>query len=138
MGGCTQVICRYCTILRKELEHWRIWVPMWGGVLGCPGIRPPLILRDNYSQFFKELQTTDLSVLLCDVKTQTTSGMGENICKSSTAKGLMSTLYKEIQLTLFSIVAVVVCIPTNSVRGFPFLHTLSSIYCLQTFGQQPF
>ena len=31
---------------------------------------------------------------------------------------------------LFSIVAVLVCIPTNSVRGFPFLHTLSSIYCL--------
>ena len=30
----------------------------------------------------------------------------------------------------FSIVAVLVCIPTNSVRGFPFLHTLSSIYCL--------
>ena len=27
--------------------------------------------------------------------------------------------------TLFSIVAVLVCIPTNSVRGFPFLHTLS-------------
>ena len=27
-------------------------------------------------------------------------------------------------------VAVLVCIPTNSVRGFPFLHTLSSIYCL--------
>ena len=23
-----------------------------------------------------------------------------------------------------------VCIPTNSLRGFPFLHTLSSIYCL--------
>ena len=32
--------------------------------------------------------------------------------------------------TLFSIVAVLVCIPTNSVRRFPFLHTLSSIYCL--------
>ena len=31
--------------------------------------------------------------------------------------------------TLFSIVAVLVCIPTNSVRGLPFLHTLSSI-CL--------
>ena len=29
--------------------------------------------------------------------------------------------------TLFSIVAVLVCIPTNSVRGFSFLHTLSSI-----------
>ena len=25
---------------------------------------------------------------------------------------------------------VLVCIPTNSVRGFPFLPTLSSIYCL--------
>ena len=36
---------------------------------------------------------------------------------------------KEIS-TLFSIAAVLVCIPTNSVRGFPFLHTLSSIYCL--------
>ena len=31
---------------------------------------------------------------------------------------------------VFSIVAVLVYIPTNSVRGFPFLHTLSSIYCL--------
>ena len=26
--------------------------------------------------------------------------------------------------------AVLVCIPTNNVREFPFLHTLSSIYCL--------
>ena len=32
--------------------------------------------------------------------------------------------------TLFSIVAILDCIPTNSVRGFPFLHTLSSMYCL--------
>ena len=31
---------------------------------------------------------------------------------------------------LFSIVAVSIYIPTNSVWGFPFLHTLSSIYCL--------
>ena len=31
---------------------------------------------------------------------------------------------------MFSIVAVLVCIPTNSIRGFPFLHTLSSIYLL--------
>ncbi|CAI9155653.1 unnamed protein product [Rangifer tarandus platyrhynchus] len=38
-------------------------------------------------------------------------------------------VFKEIS-TLFSIVAVLVCIPTNSVRGFPFVHTLSSIYCL--------
>ena len=39
---------------------------------------------------------------------------------------------------LFSIVDVLVCIPTNSVRGFLFLHILSSIYCLQTFGSQSF
>ena len=32
--------------------------------------------------------------------------------------------------TLFSIMAIPVSIPTNSVRGFPFLQTLSSIYCL--------
>ena len=32
--------------------------------------------------------------------------------------------------TLFSIVAVLVCILNNNVRGFPFRHTLSSIYCL--------
>ena len=33
--------------------------------------------------------------------------------------------------TVFSIVAVLVCIiPTNSVIVFPFLHALSSIYCL--------
>ena len=30
--------------------------------------------------------------------------------------------------TLFSIVAVLVCIPMNNVKAFPFLHTLSSIY----------
>ena len=33
-------------------------------------------------------------------------------------------------LHMFSIMAVLVCILTNSARGFPFLHTLSSIYCL--------
>ena len=32
--------------------------------------------------------------------------------------------------TLFSIVVVLVCASTNSLRGFSFLHTLSSIYCL--------
>ena len=52
--------------------------------------------------------------------------------------GHMAVLFPVFQeiSTLFSIAAVLVCIPTNSVRGFPFLHILSSIYCLQTFGQQ--
>ena len=35
--------------------------------------------------------------------------------------------------TLFSIMAVLVRIPTNSIRGFPFLHTLSSIYFCRLF-----
>ena len=34
---------------------------------------------------------------------------------------------------MFSTGAVWLQIPTNSVRSFPFLHTLSSIYCLQIF-----
>ena len=34
---------------------------------------------------------------------------------------------------LFSIVAVPIYISTNSVGGFPFLHILSCIYCLQIF-----
>ena len=43
--------------------------------------------------------------------------------------GSLFPIFKGIS-TPFSIVAVLVYIPTNSVRGFPFLHTLSSIYCL--------
>ena len=39
---------------------------------------------------------------------------------------------------VFSIVAVPIYIPNNSVGGFPFLHTLSSIYCLYTFWWCPF
>jgi len=34
---------------------------------------------------------------------------------------------------LISIMSVPVYIPTNSVGGFPFLHTLSSMYCFKTF-----
>ena len=41
-------------------------------------------------------------------------------------------IFKEISIPS-SVVAISVYIPTNSARGFPFLHTLSSISCLQTF-----
>ena len=34
--------------------------------------------------------------------------------------------------------AVPIYIPNNKSRGFPFLHTFSRIYCLWTFGSQPF
>ena len=53
------------------------------------------------------------------------------VCPEVGLLGHMAVLFPifyEIS-TLFSIVAILVCIPTNSVRGFPFLHTLSSIYC---------
>ena len=43
--------------------------------------------------------------------------------------GSFIPILKEISI-LFSIVAVSVYIPTSSARGFPFLHILSSIYCL--------
>ena len=39
-------------------------------------------------------------------------------------------VFKGISM-LSSIVAILVCIPTNSVRGFPFLHTLSASHRVQ-------
>ena len=41
----------------------------------------------------------------------------------------ISSFLRNLHTVLHS--GLLVCIPTNSVRGFPFLHTLSSIYCLQ-------
>ena len=51
------------------------------------------------------------------------------LSSSSSSMAVLFPIFKGIS-TLFSIVAVLVCIPTNSVRGFPFLLTLSTIYCL--------
>ena len=42
---------------------------------------------------------------------------------------VLAVLFKVVSI-LFSIVAVPFYILTKSARGFPFLHTLSSIYCL--------
>ena len=41
----------------------------------------------------------------------------------------ISSFLRNLHTVLLS--TVLVCIPTNSVRGFPFLHTLSSICCLE-------
>ena len=51
------------------------------------------------------------------------------VCMPSLMLGHKAVLFPVFQRisTLFFIVAVLVCIPTNSVRGFSFLHTLSSI-----------
>ena len=57
------------------------------------------------------------------------------VCPEVVLLGRMAVLFPVFQeiSTLFSIVAVLVCIPTNSVRGFPFLHTLSSNLLLVDF-----
>ena len=51
------------------------------------------------------------------------------VCPAVGLLGHMAVLFPVFQgiSTLFSIEAVLVCIPTNSVRGFPFLHTKSGI-----------
>ena len=59
----------------------------------------------------------------------------QGICLGMGLLGHMVVLFlvfKGISI-LSSIVAVSIYIPTNSARMFPFLYTLSSIYCLQTF-----
>ena len=45
---------------------------------------------------------------------------------------VLPLVFKEISI-LSSIVSASIYIPTRNARGFPFLCTLSSIYCLQTF-----
>ena len=54
------------------------------------------------------------------------------VCPAVGFLGHMAVLFPVFKgiSTLCSILAVLVCIPTNSVREFPFLHTLSSIYYL--------
>ena len=55
----------------------------------------------------------------------------QGICPVVGLLGRMVVLFLVFEGTaiLFSIVAVSIYIPTNSARGLPFLHTLSSIYC---------
>ena len=53
------------------------------------------------------------------------------ICRSGIVRHMvvLFLVFKGIS-KLFTIVAISICIPTNSVRRFPFLHIISSIYCL--------
>ena len=58
-----------------------------------------------------------------------------DICPGMGLLDHMATLFLVFWRTsiLFSIVAAPIYIPTNSVGGFPFLHTLSSIFCFLDF-----
>ena len=58
------------------------------------------------------------------------------VCPAVGLLGHMAVLFPVFYR--ISIVAVPIYISTNSARGFPFLHTLSSTYCLSTFGWWPF
>ena len=61
------------------------------------------------------------------------------VCPAVGLLGRVAVLYPSLKESpFFSIVAILVCIPTNSVRGLPFLHTLSSICYLETFWWQSF
>ena len=55
--------------------------------------------------------------------------VGHNLATKSSPHGNSVFSFKGISIP-FSIVHVSAYIPTNSVGGFPFLHSLSSIYCL--------
>ena len=61
------------------------------------------------------------------------------MAKSGVAGSYGSSVFSfEGTSILFSTVIVPTYIPTNNVEGFPFLCTLCSIYCLQTFWWWPF
>ena len=50
---------------------------------------------------------------------------------SGIAGSYFSSIFSFLRYTiLFSIVVVLIYIPTNSVRGLPFLHILFGIYCM--------
>ena len=55
--------------------------------------------------------------------------VGNLISGSSAFSKSSLHIWKFLVLILSSIVAVLIYIPTSNARGFPFLHTLSSIYC---------
>ena len=57
----------------------------------------------------------------------------QDICPRVGLLDLMVALFLVFKgnCVLFSMMAAPIYIPTNSVGGFPFLHILSSIYCLQ-------
>ena len=72
----------------------------------------------------------ELKSLLMKVKEESEKvGLKLNIQKTKIIASGPTTSW-EIDVETVGTVSDLVCIPINSVRGFPFLHILSSIYCL--------
>ena len=85
---------------------------------------------DGHLCCFHVLVTINCSAINIGVHVSLSDLVSSVCMPSSGSAGLvLFPVFKGIS-TLFSIVAVQVCIPTNSVGGFPFFHTLSSSYCL--------
>ena len=83
------------------------------GHLGCFHILA--IINIAVMNIGVHVSLSDLVSSVCMPRSGIAGSYGSSICS-----------FQEIS-TLFSIAAVLVCIPTNGVGGLPFLHTLSSI-----------
>ena len=99
-----------------------VYVPLLSYSLVCRWTSTLLSCPGYYKQCCDEHRGTHVSFnsgfLRCMPRIEIAGSYGDPISRF------------QVFSTLFSIVAVLVCIPTNSVRGFPLLHTLSSTYCL--------
>ena len=87
---------------------------------------------DGHLGYFRVLAIINSAVMNIGVHLSVSILVSLLCMPSSGIAGHMAVVFPVFKgvVRLFSMVAVLVCIPTNSVRGFPFLHTLSSIYCL--------
>ena len=91
---------------------------------------------EGYLGFFHVLATVNRAAMNIVVHDYFELRFSQGICPVAGLLDGMVVLFLVFIGTsiLFSIVAVSIYIPTNSVGGFHFLHTLSSIYYLQIFG----
>ena len=86
---------------------------------------------DGHLGRFHILVTVDCAAVNVGMHVSLSVLVSSGCTPSSGTAGLYGSPIPSFLKNLYTVstLAVLVCIPTNSVRGFPFLHTLSSIYC---------